>query len=100
MVGLTIGTETMPGGAVGAPGLAGAGGFDGGLAQAASNPKIELATALAAANPRRGAARFPDRRAFDMWVILLEAFGAALLLILIVWWTMFAGRKRGERRDE
>jgi hypothetical protein len=35
-----------------------------------------------------------------MWVILLEAFGAMALLILIVWWTMFSGRKRGERRDD
>ena len=35
-----------------------------------------------------------------MWVILLEAFGAMLLLILIVWWTMFSGRKRGERGDD
>jgi len=34
-----------------------------------------------------------------MWVILLEAFGAMLLLVLIVWWTMFHGRKRGERSD-
>jgi hypothetical protein len=35
-----------------------------------------------------------------MWVILLEAFGAGALLVLIVWWTMFAGRQRGERRDD
>jgi hypothetical protein len=34
-----------------------------------------------------------------MWVILLEAAGALALLVLIVWWTMFSGRKRGERRD-
>jgi len=33
-----------------------------------------------------------------MWVILLEALGALVLLVAIVWWTMFAGRKRGERR--
>jgi hypothetical protein len=33
-----------------------------------------------------------------MWVILLEALGALVLLIAIVWWTMFAGRKGGERR--
>ena len=33
-----------------------------------------------------------------MWVILLEAAGALALLVLIVWWTMFSGRKRGERR--
>jgi hypothetical protein len=30
-----------------------------------------------------------------LW-ILLEALGALLLLVLIVWWTMFAGRKKGE----
>ncbi len=35
-----------------------------------------------------------------MWVILLEAFGAMLLLILIVWWTMFHGRRKGERSDD
>jgi len=34
-----------------------------------------------------------------MWVILLEALGAAALLVLIVWWTMFSGRRRGERND-
>jgi len=33
-----------------------------------------------------------------MWVILLEALGALVLLVLIVWWTMFSGRPRGERR--
>ena len=31
-----------------------------------------------------------------MGVILLEALGAMLLLVLIVWWTMFSGRKGGE----
>ncbi len=31
-----------------------------------------------------------------MALILLEALGAGLLLLLIVWWTMFAGRDRGE----
>ncbi|GIX24015.1 MULTISPECIES: hypothetical protein [Caldimonas] len=35
-----------------------------------------------------------------MWLILLEALGALVLLILIVWWTMFSGRRKGERRDE
>jgi hypothetical protein len=33
-----------------------------------------------------------------MWVILLEALGALVLLVLIVWWTMFSGRRKGERR--
>jgi hypothetical protein len=33
---------------------------------------------------------------FVMGLILLEALGALLLLVLIVWWTMFSGRKKGE----
>jgi hypothetical protein len=35
-----------------------------------------------------------------MWVLLLEAFGAVLLLLLIVWWTMFHGRSKGERHRD
>jgi cbb3-type cytochrome oxidase subunit 3 len=31
-----------------------------------------------------------------MVLLLLEAFGALALLLLIVWWTMFSGRKKGE----
>ena len=31
-----------------------------------------------------------------MTLLLLEALGALLLLMLIVWWTMFSGRERGE----
>lgn len=31
----------------------------------------------------------------DMWLILLEALGAGLILVLIVWWTM-AGRADNE----
>lgn len=34
-----------------------------------------------------------------MTVILLEALRALLLLALIVWWTMFAGRNKGELRN-
>jgi hypothetical protein len=34
-----------------------------------------------------------------MGLILLEALGALAVLLLIVWWTMFSGRKNGERRD-
>ena len=32
-----------------------------------------------------------------MWLILLEAAAALLILVFIVWWTMFSGRKNGER---
>jgi hypothetical protein len=36
-----------------------------------------------------------------MLVILLEALLALVVLVGIVWWTMFSGRKGGEpRRDE
>jgi cbb3-type cytochrome oxidase subunit 3 len=31
-----------------------------------------------------------------MLMILLEALLALLLFVLIVWWTMFSGRKKGE----
>ena len=35
-----------------------------------------------------------------MLLLLHEALGALAVLVLIVWWTMFAGRSKGERRDE
>ena len=31
-----------------------------------------------------------------MTLLLLEALGALLLLVFIVWWTMFSGREKGE----
>jgi hypothetical protein len=31
-----------------------------------------------------------------MVLLLLEALAALLVLVLIVWWTMFSGRKNGE----
>ena len=34
-----------------------------------------------------------------MVLILIEAFAAGLLLVLIVWWTMFSGRVKGELPD-
>ena len=34
-----------------------------------------------------------------MWLLILEAFAALALLVFIVWWTMFSGRKGGERAD-
>jgi hypothetical protein len=34
-----------------------------------------------------------------MWLLILEALGALALLVFLVWWTMFSGRKRGERED-
>ena len=34
-----------------------------------------------------------------MWLLLLEALAALGLLVFIVWWVMFAGRRKGERDD-
>jgi hypothetical protein len=30
----------------------------------------------------------------------LEALGALVLLVFIVWWTMFSGRKNGELKND
>jgi hypothetical protein len=35
-----------------------------------------------------------------MGLLVLEALGALAVLGLIVWWTMFSGRKGGERRED
>ena len=35
-----------------------------------------------------------------MSLILLEALGALVLLLGIVWWTMFSGRRGGELEEE
>jgi hypothetical protein len=35
-----------------------------------------------------------------MTLLILEALGAGLLLVGIVWWTMFSGRRGGERRRQ
>jgi hypothetical protein len=34
-----------------------------------------------------------------MGLILLEALAAGGILVLIVWWTMFSGREKGELKD-
>ena len=35
-----------------------------------------------------------------MTLLLLEALGALLLLLFIVWWTMFSGREKGELKNK
>ena len=41
-------------------------------------------------------ATLPAIKGNVMTLLLLEALGALLLLVFIVWWTMFSGRKKGE----
>jgi hypothetical protein len=31
-----------------------------------------------------------------MWLIVLEAVAALAVLVFVVWWTMFSGRRGGE----
>jgi hypothetical protein len=45
------------------------------------------------------AAATSHRSPLFMGLILLEAFAALAALVLIVWWTMFSGRRRGEIDD-
>jgi cbb3-type cytochrome oxidase subunit 3 len=35
-----------------------------------------------------------------MWLLILEALAALALLVFLVWWTMFSGRKKGERPED
>jgi hypothetical protein len=54
----------------------------------------------ASSSAAKPASAVPARDNPAMWLILLEAAGAGLILVLIVWWTMFSGRSRGERRGD
>ena len=38
----------------------------------------------------------PLRKALTMALLLLEALGAGLIFVGIIWWTMFSGRINGE----
>ena len=75
-------------GAVLLPG-AGAGGLTGGELQASKTSAAAIMTPVFTTRVRSGVA-----------LLLLEAFGAMVLLVFIVWWTMFSGRKNGELKDD
>ncbi len=90
-------------GATGSPAGADEGG-KGGLAQEASNvtmaiigtSRIERAEHI---DDNEGIAAFFEIQGNVMALLLLEALGALLLLVFIVWWTMFSGRKNGELKE-
>ena len=78
---------------------AGAAGGIGLLTQPASQVAITIIEALRQ-DGRDGVRRstvFQGKN--TMVLLLLEALGALLLLVFIVWWTMFSGRKKGELKD-
>ena len=57
---------------------------------------VGLRLAQAARLPTMSAVIVQTRILLTMGLILLEALVALVLLVLIVWWTMFSGRQRGE----
>jgi hypothetical protein len=65
-----------------------------------------VGTAQPASKASIGAARRACRRHWrqnaHMWLFVVEALAALALLVFIVWWTMFSGRRKGERdtRDD
>ena len=64
-----------------------------GVAQPASSPRM---SAPAAHGCRGPTACNQENQTDRMWLLLLESLGALLLLVLIIWWTMFHGRPGGE----
>ena len=76
-----------------------AGGTAGGLAHATSNAAVAIIDAWRQDGRQR--VRFSIVFQEEIMVLLLlEALGALLLLVFIVWWTMFSGRQKGELKDE
>lgn len=77
--------------------MAGAGKVAGGTAVGGAVLQPTSAPRIVADN---NSARREDRASFEtMWILVLEALAAGLLLVLIVWWTMFSGRRKGERNE-
>lgn len=70
-------------------GAGGGGEYGGALAHEASIPRI-------AAVVNRQVLRKKD---VMVW-LLFEALAALAVLVGIVWWTMFSGRRSGEREDD
>ena len=79
---------------------AGAGAGGGGVEHATrAGRERNLESAPPMRLPVREAVETESEGASSMWVLFVEAFGAVALLVLIVWWTMFHGRKKGERSE-
>ena len=57
-------------------------------------------TACAACETNRTTPAATPFEALTMTLLLLEALAALLILLFIVWWTMFSGRRKGELPTE
>ena len=54
---------------------------------------VQAASASATTAAERFKLRRVDNIRTDMWILMLEAGVALLLLVFIVWWTMYSGKK-------
>jgi len=104
-VGTLVGGLAAPGWVCGAGGAAGTEAGSGGslLAHAASKRgKVQRNRNSHRSRPAPGPKMklCADDGKRHMLLILLEALLAGAILVFIVWWTMFSGRRDGERRDE
>jgi hypothetical protein len=85
----------------GSGGSGGSDGSGGGVAEAGPGPgsgcrgPVEQAASIATI--RHPTSQWSPR---IMGLLLLEALAAGIVFILIIWWTMFSGRKGGELPDE
>ena len=60
---------------------------------------VEQALRKATRASEAGTLRRVESIRTDMWILMVEAGVALFLLVFIVWWTMFAGRKDAGRDE-
>lgn len=81
----------------GAEGVTGLASVGAGTGEAQPTNQINNTASRALGASRANRLTVKDETGEDnMWLILLEALGAGLLLALIVWWTMFSGRPKDD----
>ena len=94
--GAGVGTGTGPGtGAGTGVGITGGGMTTGGTGLGAWGAwGVEQAASASATIPSEtGKLRAVEDIRTDMWILMLEAGVALFLLVFIVWWTMYSGKK-------
>ena len=71
-----------------------------GAGAGAGGAEEQPASSAAIIRPLASKARAGFARKNFMLMLMLEAFAVLLLVIFIIWWTMFSGRKNGELQEE
>jgi hypothetical protein len=70
-----------------------AGGWTGGTGGAGGSCVVAQPASTMAAVSASRLARVDNCESLVMWILFLEAAVAFFVLVFIVWWTMFSGRK-------